>query len=232
MAARLLLLIGVALSVHAFVTTIALTQEPASPGAAAAQIPPTQAPLAQAPSGPADVARAFAAAAIRHNYASAASYVTDKSRSDFLAVMDLSDRALKARADLQTAIDQKFKGQEARSLRIPVQTGAVLTAEVAAQRQITPNLVELDMRLYTNARTQPTTIVTWRAVHENGAWKIELPQCASPEAVAPLKARLAAMNDTAAKLTASVNAGEFASVDAARTALINAGRAPVTLPPS
>jgi hypothetical protein len=58
MAARLLLLIGVALSVHAFVTTIALTQEPASPGAAAAQIPPTQAPLAQAhPARPTSHAR-------------------------------------------------------------------------------------------------------------------------------------------------------------------------------
>jgi hypothetical protein len=150
--------------------------------------------------------------------------VSNKSRADFLAVMELGDRARAARADLQTAIDQKFKAQEAQRLRVPRQTDSVLTAEVAGQRQISPDMVELDMRLYTTARTRPVTNVTWRAVRENGQWKIELPQCATPEAVAPLKAQLSAVSNAAAKLTASVKAGEFSSVDAARAAMINAGR--------
>jgi hypothetical protein len=173
---------------------------------------------------PADAARAFAAAAIRHDHAATATYVTDKSRADFLAVMELGDRARAARADLQTAIDQKFKAQEAQRLRVPRQTNSVLTAEVAAQRQSSPDVVELDMRLHTTAPKQPVTNITWRAVRENGQWKIELPQCATPEAVAPLKAQLSAVSDAAAKLTASVKAGEFSSVEAARAAMINAGR--------
>jgi hypothetical protein len=215
--------VGLALVQIALATNV-LAQATSDQPAPSQQAQPPQA------AGPADVARAFAAAEIRHDHAAAAAYVTDKSRADFMALMGLSDRARAARVNLQTAIDQKFKTQEARRVRVPLAAAAVLTAEVAGQRQIDPNTVELNMRLYTATPTQPTVNVTWHAVRENGQWKIELPQCATPEASAPLKARLTEMSNAADKLTTSIKAGEFSSVQAARTALINAGRLPIMVP--
>jgi hypothetical protein len=195
------------------------------PAAALAQAaPPSQPAPAQPPSGPADVAGAFAAAAIKHDHAAAANFVTDASRADFLELMELSDRVRKANADLQAAIDRTFRPPK--TIRPLERTEhAVLGAEVAAQRPINPDVVEIDMRLSTSKPTEPTVIVSWRVVKVNGAWKIELPQCATPEVAASLKAGLAARLDAVAKTTAAIDRGEFASARQALTTLSNGQRA-------
>ncbi len=76
----------------------------------------------------------------------------------------------------------------------------------------------------TSKPTEPTVIVTWRAVQVNGAWKIELPQCATPEVAASLKAGLATRLDAVAKTTAAIDRGEFGSARQALTTLSNPTR--------
>jgi hypothetical protein len=179
---------------------------------------------------PADVAASFAKAVVAHDWAAAAIYVTDRSRADFLSLMGLGDRLKKSRDDLQAAMDQKFKRQPARGSQAKAPADAVLAAEVAAQREISPTVLELDMRLSTTRPIDPAPIVTWRAVQTAGEWKIELPACASPEAATPLKQHLQAALDIHLKVAGSISRGEFASAADARTALIGAQRAAFSRP--
>ncbi|HEY1472721.1 MAG TPA: hypothetical protein VGF53_01400 [Pseudolabrys sp.] len=146
-------------------------------------------------------------------------------------MMDLGDQLKAARSNLQTTIDQKFKPEPTRSLRVDAPPNIVLTAEVAALRQISPTLVELDMRLYTTKQNSPTQIVTWRAVQTSGAWKIELPQCASPDIAAPLKQRFQMVLDAHLTVAAAINKGEFASATDARAALLAAQRRAIPTQP-
>ncbi|MEA2991138.1 MAG: hypothetical protein QOD40_58 [Alphaproteobacteria bacterium] len=207
----------------ALTPTLTPTFAQTAPGAAAAITEP--APTA------AEVASDFAKAVVRHDIGTAATYVTETSRADFLALIDLGDRLQRARGDLQTAVDQKFRPEPARSLGVDAPPNVVLTAEVAAQRQISPTLVELDMRLYTTKQNSPTQIVTWRAVQTGGTWKIELPQCASPDIAAPLKQRFQTVLDAHLTVAAAINKGEFASATDARAALLAAQRGAIPTQP-
>jgi hypothetical protein len=176
---------------------------------------------------PADVAASFAKAAVAHDWEAAAAHVTETSRTDFLSLMGLGDRLRKARSGLQSALDQKFRREPAQGFRADAPADAVLSAEVAAQRQISPTVVELDMRLSTTRPIDPAPIVTWRAVQAGGEWKIELPACASPEAAAPLKQNLQAALDVQLTIAGLISQGAFASAADARAALINAQRAAI-----
>jgi hypothetical protein len=187
--------------------------------------------FAQRESGAAEVALNFAKAVVARDLGTAATYVTDSSRADFLALMDLGDRLTKARGDLQAAIDQKFEDARTRGFRLDAPTNVVLTAEVAAQREVSPTLIELDMRLYTTRRTTPTQTVTWRAVQAGGTWKIELPQCASPEIAAPLKHRFQTVLDAHLAITGAISKGEFANAVDARAALFAAQRRAIPTQP-
>jgi len=210
---------GLAPLTRAFLPAAALAQTAPPPEPAPAHAAP-----AQGPPSPADVARAFAAAAIKHDHAAAANFVTDASRADFIEVMALSDRVRNAHADLQAALDRTFRPPK--TMRPPERTDyAVLGAVVAAQRQVNPDVVEIDMRLATSKPTEPTATVTWRAVKVKGEWKIELPQCATPDVAAPLKARLATRLDAVAKTTAAIDRGEFASARQALSTLSRTRRA-------
>ncbi|HEX4557179.1 MAG TPA: hypothetical protein VH249_24525 [Xanthobacteraceae bacterium] len=174
---------------------------------------------------PGDVAANFAKAVVAHDWGAAAAHVTNTSRADFLSLMELGDRVTKARGDLQSAMDQKFKREPARGFHAGAPADAVLSAEVAAQREISPTVVELDMRLSTTRPIDPAPIVTWRAVQAGGVWKIELPACANPQAATPLKQHLEAALAIHIKLAGSISRGEFASAADVRTALANAQRA-------
>jgi hypothetical protein len=194
------------------------------------EIHQAQVAVTQTPASPSEAARAFAEAAIRHDNAAAASFVTDASREDVLALMDLSDQLLVARAKLGRALAEKFPSQQHAVVR-PAALDPVRRVEVAAERQITSTLVELDMRLFTLPGKPPTS-ATWRVTQVNGAWKIELPQCVSPQQAAPLRARLTTLLDAHANTMTSIHDGEFATAAAARTALSEAVRrdAPAIVP--
>jgi hypothetical protein len=182
------------------------------------------------PSDPtvADVAVRFAKAVIAHDVASAATYVTDTSRADFLALMELSDRVKQARQDLQAAIAEKFKTEAVRAIRFEGPDDLVLTAEVGELRQLSPTNVDLDMRLFTTNRNRPTQTVTWRAVKADATWKIELPACANPQAAAPLRQNLQTTLAAHAAVTASVKNGTFADLAQAHAALVEAHRAAIS----
>jgi hypothetical protein len=172
---------------------------------------------------------------VKHDYPGAADLVTNESRAEFLQLMGLSDRLRTARAELQNAVDGKFRARPAAAGAPPAAgpsapaaagpaSNSVLGADVAAQRQIDANHVELTMRLYTVSRTRPVQSATWRAVQEQGKWKVELPQCASPKTAAALKQRIGSLTDADRQVTASINKGELATLGDVRTALIAAER--------
>jgi hypothetical protein len=180
-----------------------------------------------APTSPAEVAREFVARVVKHDHLGAAELVTDESRADFLQLMELSDRLRTARAELQSAVDGKFRGGRAAAGAPPAAGPApnsVLGADVSAQRQIDANTIELTMRLYTVSRTRPVQDATWRAVQEHGKWKIELPQCAAPGTAAALKQWIRTMIDADKQVTASIHTGGLATLGDVRTALIAAER--------
>jgi hypothetical protein len=204
------------------ITAAALAQAAPPAPPQPVEIHQAQVPVIQAPASPSEAARAFADAAIRHDNAATASFVTDASREDVLALMDLSDQLLVARAKFERALAEKFPSQQHAVVR-PAALDPVRRVEVAAERQITPTLVELDMRLFTQPGKPPTS-VTWRATQVNGVWKIELPQCVSPQQAAPLRARLTTLLDAHGKTMTSIKGGEFATAAAARKALSDAAR--------
>jgi hypothetical protein len=214
-------LTGLALAAQALPATALAQAAPPAPRQPV-EIHQAQIPVTQVPATPSEAARAFADAAIKHDNAAAASFVTDASREDVLALMDLSDQLLVARAKLERALAEKFPSQQHAVVR-PAALDPVRRVEVAAERQITPTLVELDMRLFTQPGKPPTS-ATWRVAQMNGAWKIELPQCVSPQQAAPLRARLTTLLDAHAKTVASIHDGEFATATAARKALSEAVR--------
>lgn len=230
MVARLPALAVLAPAMQTLIVTAALAQAAPPLAAQPTEIPHGQAAPGDAvapPAAAADVALKLVQAGIARDWQAAATYVTGASQADFLALMDLSDRLQKARSNLHLAIEQKFKREETRGLRAATMAGVVLTAEVAAQRQVSPTLVELDMRVHTTQQNRPTQMVTWRAVHADGAWKIELPGCTSPESAALLKQNLQRALAAHVATTSSIKKGEFSTAAAAWTALVTAQRATV-----
>ncbi len=181
------------------------------------------------------VALSLAKAVVARDNATAASYVTDASRAYFLALTDLSDRLRKAQTALPAAANEKFPSPQERADGVAMPADGVLTAEVADQRPVGPAAVQLDIRLFTTHRINPVRTVTWTAVQSAGAWKFELPQCASPAVATVTKERLQRALDAHVTVATACTSGKITSKTAVRTAHYRATRrdvraAPVTPP--
>lgn len=179
----------------------------------------------QSADGPAEVALKLVAALKAHDDAAAATYLVSASRQDFVLLMQASTQLATIRRRLDERSAVAFGADDAVTLRSRQQTGpdAVLTAEVATQTQVDPNTTALTLNLVTSNAT-PVQHVSWRAVKENGAWKIELPACASPTEAAGLRQRMAEMGSIAENVTKKIDGGVFSSPAEARAALIQAER--------
>jgi len=177
----------------------------------------------QTADGPAEVALKLVAALKAHDNATAATYLVSANRQDFVSLMEASAQLATVRKRLDERTSAAFGTDDAITLQARQQTGpdAVLTAEVVTQTQVDPNTTALTLDLVTSNAT-PVQHVSWRAIKENGAWKIELPACASPTEAAGLRQRMAEMGRIAESVTEKIDGGVFSSPAAARAALIQA----------
>ncbi len=187
--------------------------------------------LGQALTAPAEVALKLVAALKNHDNKTAASYLVAASRDDFTGLMDASAAVAAAHTRLNAAAASRFG--DAATLSSSTQTGpdTVLRADITSQTEINVTTVDLGIDLVTTAPTALQHII-WRAVQEDGTWKIELPACASPTAAGGLKQRMTQLTGVADKITAELEKGTYASAVEARNALTSAERAaiPATRP--
>jgi len=187
--------------------------------------------LAQSADGPAEVALKLVAALKSHDNATAATFLVAANRDDFTSLMDASARLDATRKRLGERTAAAFGDENAMVMRGAAKSGpdAVVRADVARQTPIDRDTVELALDLVTSsaATVQHTT---WRAVKENGAWKIELPACASPAAAAGLRQRITDMTRIAEDIATKVDSGALRSPVETRAALIAAERP--ALPPT
>ena len=185
----------------------------------------------QTVTAPAEVALKLVAALKSHDNKAAASYLVAASRDDFNGLMDASAAVAAAHTRLNAVAATRFG--DAATLSSSTQTGpdTVLRADITSQTEVNTTTVDLGIDLVTTAPTALQHII-WRAVQEDGTWKIELPACASPTAAGGLKQRMTQLTGVADKITAELEKGTYASAVEARNALTSAERAaiPATRP--
>lgn len=194
---------------------VALSLLLAAPGVTAAR--------AQTADNPADVALKLVAALQAHDDATAATLLVAASRADFIALMQASTRLAAAQQRLQERNAATF-GDDATPVVRRNRTSnvdAVLRAEVARQTPVDRDAIELHLDLLTTRATAAQHVM-WRAVKEDGTWKIALPACASPTEAAGMQRRMAELTRVTDDITTRIDSGAFGDSAEARIALVTA----------
>jgi len=177
--------------------------------------------------GPSDVARALAEALLRGDDQAAAAFLTSATRPLFLELRQQEAALLEANKTLNATAARQFRVAEDRNhLRLRLSRPAVMAVEVAAERAAGTSAFDLDVSLYSTSRATPAHKTVWRAIEEDGAWRIELPSC-TPNGAPILQKRLQVVVQATQQMSSDVAAGRYADLAQARLGLAATMRAAV-----
>jgi hypothetical protein len=182
---------------------------------------------AQPARGPSDIARALAEALIRGDDQAAAAFLTNATRPLFLQLRQQETALLEASKTLNATVARQFRLAEDRNpLRLRLSRPAVTAVEVAAERAAGASAFDLDVSLYSTSRAAPAHKTVWRAIEEDGAWRIELPSC-TPGGAPILQKRLQLVIQATQQMSSDIGAGRYADLAQARLGLAATMRAAV-----
>jgi hypothetical protein len=173
---------------------------------------------------PAEAANNLVAALAKDDIAGAALYTAAADRERFVSIMQAQDRMVKARDRFQQTVNDKLpKGEMNPALLARRARQRVDHIVIVAQRDVSPDVVDLDVKSYGIGGGPPSSLSTWQAVRENGQWRLHLPPCASAAAAAPIVRRYDDMAAATEAVTVSIQKGQISDFADAHLALIKAG---------
>lgn len=179
---------------------------------------------AQQASTAADAARSLAAALAKGDSKTAATFVAASDRDRFTQLMQASDQLAQARSRFRDSASKLSVADTAVRFTAPRTAAAhpIDHIHILGQREVDANTVELLVKGFGADGRSSKDASTWQAVRENGQWRIHLPPCVSPAAMAPILKRYQDLAAATDRITATVQRGQVTELGDAHIALFKA----------
>jgi hypothetical protein len=178
---------------------------------------------AQNAATPAEAANGLVAAIAKNDIAAAAAYVAASDRDRFVSLIQASTQLASARDGFRKSVAAKLPANRAAAaLLARTAPRHIDHIDIVAQRAVGRDEVDLDVKGFGSQGGSSAAPSTWRAVRENGQWRIHLPPCASAQAVAPLMKRYQDLIAATNGVTTAVESGKIATFGDAHIALFKA----------
>jgi hypothetical protein len=153
----------------------------------------------------------------------ASNYVAASDRERFMTLMQASDKLAQARTRFRESASKLSRDETASNFIRPAAPAARIDhIHILGERSVNANTIELQVKGFGTEGRSSKDASTWQAVRENGQWRIHLPPCASPAAMAPILKRYQNLTAATERVAASVQKGEIAELADAHIALFKA----------
>lgn len=171
----------------------------------------------------AEAANGLVAAVAKNDIQAAAGYVAASDRDRFVSLMQASTQLANARDGFRKTVVAKLPANPtAAALVTRTAPPHIDHIAIVAERTVSRDEVDLDVKSFGGDGRSSPTPSTWRAVRENGQWRIHLPPCASAQAAAPLMKRYQDLIAATNGVTTAVESGRITNFGDAHIALFKA----------